>query len=200
MKSIELATANALPPDALQAIRSRLNRGERVLWEGRPSPGLRLQTTDLYAIPFSIMWCGFAIFWEGMVLTRGGPWFFGLWGIPFVCVGLYMVVGRFFYDAYVRERTIYAVTNQRVLILRNNGQGNTQSMLLTGLSQIDLHERPDGSGTIRFDGYAASFFQRFPAGPPRGRPSLDFVLNARHVHDVIQTAQVDLVSHPPGTF
>ena len=35
----------------------------------------------------------------------------------FIAVGAYMAVGRFFYDAWVRQRTAYAFTKDRALIL-----------------------------------------------------------------------------------
>ena len=59
-------------------------------------------------IPFSLLWCGFAVFWETMAMRMPGPFFgpglfFRLWGIPFVFVGLYFVFGRFFADALARS-------------------------------------------------------------------------------------------------
>ena len=40
-----------------------------------------------------------------------------LWGVPFVVIGQYMVWGRFLYDAWLKPRTYYGITNRRVLIL-----------------------------------------------------------------------------------
>src|SRR5689334_17016914 len=96
--------------------------GERILWTGRPKQGLALSRSDILAIPFSLMWGGFAIFWNFSVWTdfpdtgTADDWFFKLWGLPFLAAGLYLIVGRFFYDAWIRSRTHYAVTNERVLI------------------------------------------------------------------------------------
>jgi hypothetical protein len=79
--------------------------GEDVLWTGTPKQGFMLHPFDALLIPFSLLWAGFAIFWETMAIKTGAPMFFWLWGVPFVLVGIYMTIGRFFYDRYVRART-----------------------------------------------------------------------------------------------
>ncbi|TMF33597.1 MAG: hypothetical protein E6I26_13945, partial [Chloroflexi bacterium] len=79
-------------PDAI--VRSRLDPGERVLWTGQPEARAYALTGAWFLIPFSVLWGGFAIFWEVSVIRSGAPIFFWLWGIPFILVGLYMIFGR----------------------------------------------------------------------------------------------------------
>jgi hypothetical protein len=85
-----------ITPNSLAAIQPELTSGESILWAGQPNTRVSFHKEDLFLIPFSLMWGGFAIFWEGAVAgywgssgTRSGqPWVFGMiWGIPFVLIG-----------------------------------------------------------------------------------------------------------------
>src|SRR4051812_43942652 len=94
---------------------SMLQSSETLLWEGQPDKQ-RFLLRGWWAIPFSLLWCGFAIFWEASAFRTNAPFYFRLWGIPFVLIGLYMVFGRFFAAAREAANTWYVVTNRRVLI------------------------------------------------------------------------------------
>jgi hypothetical protein len=175
---------------AQQAISGQLGSGERLLWAGSPRPGVRLQAVDAILIPFSLAWGGFACFWEYEVITSGAPLVMRLFGLPFVFIGLFLVVGRFFVDAWRRRSTFYGLTNQRALIASGR---QVRSLNLQTLGDVTLSERPDGSGTILFA----------PAGAPMawarattwvttsrgGPPSFEMVPGARQVCDRIRTAQ-----------
>ena len=92
-----------------------LEPGERLLWAGQPGQGLRVRRADRWAIPFTIVWAGFFVFWEYWAVQQSG-WFVRLWGIPFLIVGAWLVVGRFFTDAQRRARTQYGLTDRRILV------------------------------------------------------------------------------------
>ena len=180
-------------------IERELSSGERLVWSGQPRRGIRLRASDAFVIPFSILWCGFAIFWEVMALTAtakgGGPiaLVFPLFGLPFVIVGVYFVFGRFLVDARVRERTFYGITSERIVIMSGLFGRRTKSLNLRTLSDISLTERPDGSGTITF-GPTHPFGHWFPSGswPGAGRyapPAFDMIDRAKQVYDVVRQTQ-----------
>jgi hypothetical protein len=173
----------------------RLLPGERIQWTGAPPAGLLLTGRDAFMIPFSLMWGGFAIFWEWGVVTGMGkghpaPDFFMLWGVPFVLIGLYMIAGRFFVDAWIRGATTYALTSQRVLIMRTAPTFKFTALSLDRLPELSLSERQDGRGTIRFQP-GASMWGGNNNGWSSWTPGLDagqflMIADARGVFDRIQ--------------
>jgi hypothetical protein len=140
-----------IPIDDQRLLQPSLLPGERPLWTGRPQRGLKLRWSDLYLIPFSLLWGGFAIFWNVMVWTTDAPFFFALWGLPFLAVGLYLIAGRFLHDALLRSSLLYAVTNRRVIVLRTRFGRGLRSAELGHLPVLELDEHAGGRGTVRFD-------------------------------------------------
>lgn len=111
----------------------------------RARAGIVFRGMDAFLIPFSLLWGGFAIFWEVLAIGMGAPAFFACFGMPFVLVGLYLIFGRFLWDMHVRKNTLYTITDQRLLILH---RGRLTTMALGRLAEMTLIERADGSGRI----------------------------------------------------
>jgi hypothetical protein len=172
-----------------QAFLGRLLPGERMIWSGRPGQGIVLVGRDAFLIPFSLIWCGFAIFWEATVLHTNAPGFFALWGIPFVAVGLYFVVGRFLVDAWVRRGTSYGLTDRRVLISKPAPFGSFTAISLNQLPNAQISESASGRGTIRFGQSAPIWGGRgFASWSPALDPTPQFIAidDARSVFDLMQ--------------
>ena len=143
------ARGGALPLHEAQVLfRDYLLPAERLLWAGRPRRGIRLSAAAAFLVPFSLLWGGFAIFWNVMVWAMDAPFFFRLFGLPFLVVGLYLIFGRFLHDAWVRGRTLYAVTNRRVLILRG---ARLVGRDIGRLSALEIEQSRGGRGSIRFE-------------------------------------------------
>jgi hypothetical protein len=179
--------------DTDSIIHAELRRGERLLWSGQPIQGMRLCVADAFLIPFSIVWGGFAIFWESMVITQGAPLFFMLWGIPFVVVGIYLIFGRFWVDARQRAKTFYAITDNRILIISGIFNRSTRSLNIRTLSDITLTKKQNGSGTVSFGPVNSMFAWWGGAGwPGMGRymaPSFDLASNAEEIYEKILAVQ-----------
>jgi hypothetical protein len=131
-------------------IENRLMSGEHILWAGSPARGLLFTSRDAFLIPFSMIWLAFTIFWLGTAVATGAPIFFRLWGAMFVVIGLFLFVGRFIADAWLRSRTSYAVTDQRILIVRSAPFPNVTSIDLDRLPEINLIGDGKPTGHIRF--------------------------------------------------
>jgi len=177
--------------DIESELRDTLSKDEKLLWAGRPETGLKLRPSDAVLIPFSLMWCGFAIFWESTVFFTDAPFFFKLWGIPFVLVGLYITVGRFIIDILQRKNTIYGITNDRVIIRSGIFSKQTKSLNIRTISDITFKEKSDGSGTISlgptglgqsmlFAGNNWSTWSR-----AKSTPSLEFIGQVRKVYNIL---------------
>lgn len=193
-----------MPFDIETRVRRELACDEKLLWSGAPIRGVRLQIADAFLIPFSLMWGGFAFAWEAGVLYSTGvrvsatpPYvtgtvisFMAIWGIPFCLIGLYMVFGRFFFDAAARARTAYAVTSRRIIVARGN---SVRSLALNALPEMELKEGRDSRGSIIFG--PSSFFMGagWPAWGYRGRAQPMMFEGIARVRDIyaliIETAQ-----------
>ena len=175
------------------AIRGHLASGERLLWSGRPAQGIVFRAADAFMIPFSLLWGGFAVFWEYSVISMdNAPFFFMLWGIPFVAIGLYFIFGRFLVDAKQRANMSYGVTNQRVIIVSGILSKKIKSLSLRSLSDLSLDEKSNGSGIISFG--ASSFPSWWTSGMvwpgmPSPVPTFELTENARVVFETISKAQ-----------
>jgi hypothetical protein len=165
-----------------------LEQGERQLWSGVPKQGLMLRAADAIMIPFSCLWAGFALFWEVTIVRTPAPGFLVLWGIPFVAIGAYITVGRFFVDSWRRARTRYGLTSERIII---RSGGSTKSLNLRTLTDVTLTERGDGRGTITF-GASAFPMAMFAGASWPGIPqasAFESIPDARKVYAQIRVAQ-----------
>jgi len=173
----------------MDSLRHCLKPGERLLWSGRPAQGLLLTLTDLFLVPFSLLWSSLPF---SMVLTAGSttfPMFIWL----FAVVGFYITIGRFLVDAWIRAGMSYAVTDRRVLILRKWPFHNLRSLALDDLGDVELRRRLGGSGTIRlgatdwrgmmrgFEGWSPAMSRAPQFLAIRDAASVfDLILEARH--------------------
>lgn len=185
-------------------LREFLDPDEQVLWAGAPYRGLLFRGSDIFLIPFSLVWGGFALFWTAMVIlsafgalgASGAESFkatlipFLLVGILFSIIGLFFIFGRFAVDIWRRKRTDYAVTNKRAIIINGFFGRSFDFMPLERSLQIKVSGKNRGS--IRF-GANYGFFDiarslSYWIGPPH--PFVfESIDDVQRVYGIIRNAQ-----------
>ena len=149
-------------PAWLEAAVQRETAGKSLRWIGRPGAWRAFAWTSLIWI-FGIPWLAFSLFWEGAVLgsllmSKGAPfagstgqtmgWVMALFGLPFVLIGLGMLLAPFAAFRTAR-RTVYALTNKRFITITEGRTRHVKSILPDLIRSIERKERPDGSGNLR---------------------------------------------------
>lgn len=143
---------------AEQIANGQLDSGESLLWSGKPTPsGMALGALPMtfFGIPFA----GFALFWIWAAAGgisgssersfEGPGAFFPLFGVPFLLVGLGVMLGPLW--AYLGARkTVYAVTDRRAMIIIGAGTKSVRSFGPEDMGEILRVERPDGTGSLMF--------------------------------------------------
>ncbi|MBV8081983.1 MAG: PH domain-containing protein [Candidatus Eremiobacteraeota bacterium] len=176
-----LAVAREVSPE--------LDPDEKLLWAGQPRSGVLFQPYDWFTIPFALVWTGFVFTFEISAIRGGAPLFFVIWGIPFVVVGLYNLIGRFVYDASLRSRTFYAVTNRAAIIVTTLFGRKVRILGLSTMTDLTLDEKDDGWGTIYF-GSAPPQWTWFQSSFSRPQvPCFAMIRDARQVYNTIMTAR-----------
>ena len=205
--SRQAASASAQPPDqtAFQAERlakSSLEGGEQLLWYGQPVPSQSFRA-GLPFLFFSIPWTAFAIFWVmgaaqpilGALAKGETDWeklipmaLFPLFGVPFIGIGL-SLFRKPWTLAREAARTVYVLTNNRALILKETGKYRFEAFPLAKLrGNIHLRERRSGMGDIVFRAYTDDEDQRRSKGKHALYPGFLGLPNAAEVHKKIGRA------------
>lgn len=134
---------------ALATVERHLAGDEHIEWVGKPDPTKRLTPADRYLIPFSLLWGGFSLFWVVGAAASGG--FFAVFGLPFLALGLYFIFGRFIYKADRKRRTVYAVTNRRVLEIVDGRKGESvAAVYLRSIPNVSTSAVSNGEGSVEF--------------------------------------------------
>ena len=94
--------------------RGLLAGGEKILWQGRPEPGFRLDLSQPMLLVMGVFFMGFSLFWMAMASQSGG--FFWMFGLLFFGIGFFNAIGIHFWKSYRRGKTHYTLTNKQAFI------------------------------------------------------------------------------------
>jgi hypothetical protein len=202
------------PDQGLTIINRQLGSGERVLWHGRPAGPKWLERPDAIMLPFSLLWGTIVLSWEAVALANSNirdTVVFPLFGIPFVVLAIYLLIGRLFVRRWMRSRTVYAVTDQRALsitpaLLRSNER--LAAVWLASHPKVAKSSSRHGRGTIYIGTFIFSrrWFAGDPSWPGSGWLAGDTVTfanieDAAHVCDLVRTIlhdQTAALARPSG--
>ena len=112
---------------------------EYELWRGK-SKGMA-PSQKMIMIPFGIVFLAFALFWTVSASAMGGP--FGLFGLPFIAVGAYIVFGQ----NIVGKKTYYVITNKKIY---RSQAGRVDMVDLANLPPMRTTGHSNGAGSIYF--------------------------------------------------
>jgi hypothetical protein len=135
----------SLNPGVERTAQSELKTGENLLWVGQPDP----KHLALQGLPLALF--GLAFTAASLVFGFIGPGFY-LPVIIFLLTGLVMMSSPWW---MYREgsKTVYAVTDKRLLIITGGGSPSVQSFddsRFGSIAKIEAVERSNGSGDIVF--------------------------------------------------
>jgi hypothetical protein len=142
-----------IPAPLADEVRREL-RGERALWTGVPQRWAYARRKIAVAV-FGLPFLAFSIFWTAMAYhgtqhAKAAPdaaFLFPLWGLPFVLIGLSMVLSPLF-AAWKAGRVYYAVTETRALIFERVWSTRIESFDLRQLPVLERIARGNGRGDI----------------------------------------------------
>jgi hypothetical protein len=173
-------------PALQQKLQRYLSANEKLLWVGRPGQGIRFEKGDIFQTVFAIFWLGFVLWtplknWSELNYTMFSHGFL----LPFVAIGFYMLIGRFFYDAYVRSRQVYGLTSLRLMVAVGD---QCTSSALNNLPQLTLSYHLQGWGTINFSPTIKDGEGGTSSGPASGT-SFKLIKDAQLVFEMITRQQ-----------
>ena len=150
MNGSERDASGATP---LGVARREMRPRERLVWADRPVVNVR-NLQALGSVVIGLVFGGFAVFWTSAawLFSRGvDDFFFGtlfpLFGLPFIAVGVGIVVSGI-RSWRQRGSTVYALSDQRVLIIASGRRRTVRSVDLQAIRGVERRDGEGGVGTI----------------------------------------------------
>ncbi|EKQ50979.1 MULTISPECIES: hypothetical protein [unclassified Clostridium] len=125
-------------------IERNLLKEEKILWAGKPVVRKQSIHSNKLQVLGSIF-CGIVLLFMLIVGVL-----FALLGLIFIGIGYYFMVGRFKIEREEKEKTLYAVTDKRILIFKVTKREEVVRKYINEIKNIDISISNDGIGTIRF--------------------------------------------------
>lgn len=144
-----MLTIAELPERLRDKVHRELERGERVLWLDTAVPRL-FDNASLGMVLISVPWTAFAVYWmylAGSGEKQGGFRYFYLFGLPFVLIGLGMMISPLW--VYLRTSwTAYLLTSRRAIVIEYGWNSIVRSFLPQEIGLIFRKDLRDGTGDV----------------------------------------------------
>ncbi len=126
-----------------------LDEDETILWQGRPANRVLVEFNSPMEAFLALFFVGFSLFWMWQAMAAPGP--FWMFGLLFLGVGLYNLVGQHFWKAHLRKSTFYTLTDKRAFIAKKTamGQKSLKSYPIRADTALSIEEQK-GLSSIYF--------------------------------------------------
>lgn len=158
---------------------------EHILWSGRPDPFFTTYRIPFPQRIFMLFWLGFAIFWTVSASAASG--LFGLFGVPFVLIGIQMNFGAKYAYNKKKAHIYYALTNKRALILGDSEKPFFRSIDFSPAPSLDFEAGMGGKGSVYLNRYQTDFV---PQNRYKRGIDVSFPDPTRHFLDIKDGARV----------
>ncbi|HCS40699.1 MAG: hypothetical protein ACYDH2_03290 [Anaerolineaceae bacterium] len=131
-----------------------LNAGESIEWCGKPNQEIFFEKEDIVTLLPNLVFSSLIVFILSKFFLNTisflGIVVFILLTTLFTFNAITMLAGKLIIGPWRHRKTVYAVTNQRIIIISGIENRNIKSIRLTGLKEINVSYRKNGKGIIRF--------------------------------------------------
>ena len=128
---------------------NRLLPYEKILWSGKPVRGVVFTPWDIFLLPFIVVWIGSVAIVAVIALSSYDDPFTAFIAMMMVVVVATVMWGRYWWDAWLRGKTQYALTEHRLLICRVGLFAAFKAVSINRFREAYLIEGKDGRGSIR---------------------------------------------------
>ena len=154
------------------------SEGEEILWQGRPERENKEESSVLNV--FGIIFLGFGVLWSTVAAFFLG--FLALLGIPFVAMGLYLLV----FKKMILQSTRYVITNKKIY---RKQLGRVSVKRILEISDIKVQSFGGGYGCIYFGKDDENEGKKFSFS---SFDIIEGVSNVSNVHKIIYEAARNL--------
>ena len=142
--------------------KKQLLKEEKILWSGKPNINKLYSKKDAFSIFYGIGMIGGGLvgivngirIMKGlMVQNTSKPMSWNvsfLFSIPFFVIGLYHLIGKQIRRRHTQEKTFYAITNKRLLIVEASASEKVISKYISQINKVDVITNNNEIGTIEF--------------------------------------------------